>query len=167
MAESRIKFEKMRDAHESLIQRLPLITCVLVPENRPEFALQSLQYFERQDYPERELVVVDDGAADLASRFAADRRVRYLRVPLGLAVEQKREYGSQQARGEVLAFWDDSDWHGAERLSYQAGPILRGDAEASALATTEFMDLDTGAHWNCSPARSPECSSRARTRAPS
>ena len=48
--------------------------------DRSIFAAQAIEYFLRQDYAERELVIVDDGKdsiADLVPRD--DRRIRYFR----------------------------------------------------------------------------------------
>ncbi len=135
---------------ESLIEQLPLISCVLIAGSQPAFTLQSADYFRRQDYPERELVLIDDNMVDLSPKFADDAGIRYLRLPPGLSEEQKENYGYEQARGDLIAKWDPHDWQGRERLSFQAAPILTGSAEATALATSELLDLKTGFFWSCS-----------------
>ena len=41
--------------------------------NRADFVLQSITYFQRQTYANRELIIVDDGTDDLAQRLPATR----------------------------------------------------------------------------------------------
>jgi GT2 family glycosyltransferase len=52
----------------------PLVSCIMVTRNRPEFVLQSIRYFERQDYANRELIIVDDGDEPPTANFAAHSR---------------------------------------------------------------------------------------------
>src|SRR2546423_7165214 len=112
----------------SLVHELPLISCVMSTAGRPEFVAQSVRLFGRQDYPSRELIIVDDGAA-VAANFTDDPRIRCLRLPAGQTNAGKLHFGFDQARGAVLALWDDGEWFGTERLSYQVGPLLAGQAD--------------------------------------
>jgi glycosyltransferase involved in cell wall biosynthesis len=86
----------------------PRVSCVMPTRNRPEFALQAIRYFERQDYPRAELVVVDDGFEKLPAALPEDGRVRYLQLPSGLSLGAKRNFGCSQARGAILVQWDDA-----------------------------------------------------------
>jgi len=38
----------------------PLISCIMPTRDRRAFALQAVRYFLRQDYPQVELIIVDD-----------------------------------------------------------------------------------------------------------
>ena len=42
-------------------QNRPLVSCIMPTHNRRRFVPQAVQYFLRQDYPHRELIIVDDG----------------------------------------------------------------------------------------------------------
>ena len=42
-----------------------LVSCVMPTRDRRPFALQAVRYFLRQDFPTRELLVLDDGSDDL------------------------------------------------------------------------------------------------------
>jgi len=44
----------------------PKISCIMPTYNRREFIPQALKYFERQDYPNKELIIVDDGTDTIA-----------------------------------------------------------------------------------------------------
>jgi glycosyltransferase involved in cell wall biosynthesis len=142
----------------------PLISCILPTRNRADFVLQSVRYFERQDYPRRELIVVDDGDVGdigdigdigekgLAARLPASPRIRYIRLDRRLSIGAKRNLACREARGEILAHWDDDDWYGPRRLSAQAAPLLAGKADVTGLVTECFFDLPAWELWACTPA---------------
>ncbi|MGH7057123.1 MAG: glycosyltransferase family 2 protein [Acetobacteraceae bacterium] len=117
---------------------------------RPEFALQAVQYFLRQDYPERELLILDDGAEGILPRLPKDERIRYIRLPR-LAIGSKRNIGCSLAAGEIIAQWDDDDWYGPGRLSAQVRPLLEGRAEITGLMGTQVFDLGGWQAWVCTP----------------
>lgn len=129
----------------------PLVTCIMATRDRPDFVLQSIRYFERQDYPARELLILDDGGDDLASQMPRDNRIRYLRLPPGLSIGAKRNRGCELARGTIIAHWDDDDWYASGRLSAQVAPLLTGHAEISALRADVFFDLTRWQFWRCTP----------------
>jgi glycosyltransferase involved in cell wall biosynthesis len=119
--------------------------------NRAALALQSVHYFLRQDYPHCELIIVDDGSDDLASRLPSDERIHYLRVPAGLSIGAKRNRACAAAHGAWIAQWDDDDWYAPQRLTAQVEPLLAGRAEISALKTWLLFDLPGWEFWRCAP----------------
>lgn len=129
----------------------PLVSCIMPTRDRAEFVLQSIRYFQRQDYPERELIIVDDGSDGLAGRLPADERIRYLRAPAGQSIGAKRNRACEIARGEYIAHWDDDDWYAPGRLSAQVAPIHDQQAEISALKADIFFDLARWEFWRCTP----------------
>jgi glycosyltransferase involved in cell wall biosynthesis len=140
----------MTAATAASLKRYPLITCIMPTRDRAAFAAQAIRYFQRQDYPNRELIVVDDGAERLPT--IGDDRIRYLRPSRRLSIGAKRNLACRAARGELIAQWDDDDWYGPGRLSTQAAPLLRGRADLSALPARIFFDLDRWEFWTCTAA---------------
>jgi glycosyltransferase involved in cell wall biosynthesis len=132
------------------VASLPLVSCVMPTYGRPAFALQSVEYFLRQDYPERELLILDDGAEGLLSRLPADDRIRYVRLPR-LPIGSKRNIGCSLAAGEIVAQWDDDDWYGPQRLSAQISPLLEGRADITGIRGTVVFDLRSWQAWSCTP----------------
>jgi glycosyltransferase involved in cell wall biosynthesis/GT2 family glycosyltransferase len=129
----------------------PLISCITPTRDRIPFLLQSIAYFQRQDYPNRELIVVDDGPRSLAGVLPDDPRVRYVHLPAQRSIGAKRNLACELARGSIVVHWDDDDWYGPERLSLQAAPLLRGEADISALPAGVFFDLPRWQFWACTP----------------
>ena len=119
--------------------------------DRAAFVLQSIRYFQCQDYPARELIIADDGTDDLASQLPDDTRIRYLRLPPGQNLGAKRNRACELARGSIIAHWDDDDWYAPGRLSAQVAPLLSGAADISGLTGTVFFALTRWEFWSCTP----------------
>lgn len=131
-------------------QDTPMVSCIMPTCNRGAFVVQSVRYFQRQDYPSRELIIVDDGE-DVAAALPDDSRIRYIRIPPGSTIGAKRNRACELAKGSIIAHWDDDDWYGASRLSVQAQPIISEKADITGLITGVFFDLDRWEFWRCTP----------------
>jgi len=109
----------------------PLVTAVLVTRDRPEFLRIALRCFQEQSWPNRELVVVDDG-----DRFPADAQAvaavggRILRLPTGTTLGEKLNTGCAAARGLIVQKWDDDDYYAPRYMQTLARAILDSWATA-------------------------------------
>jgi O-antigen biosynthesis protein len=130
---------------------LPLVSCIMPTHNRRKFVEQTLTYFERQDYPNKELIIVDDGDDQVADLVASKSYVRYMALPRKTSIGEKRNLACQQARGTIIAHWDDDDWYAPHRLSYQIAPLLSGQADITGLETFCFFDIIRWQVWTCTP----------------
>ncbi len=131
---------------------LPLVTAIMPIQQRPEFAPQAVRYFLSQDYANKELVVLEDGAPSLDGRLPDDPRIRY--VATGVAartIGTMRNEACRLARGDIMAHWDSDDWYGSERLSRQVASILVGDADITGLRDSLMLDLAAWRFWRCPP----------------
>lgn len=129
---------------------LPLITCVMPTRGRPRFVAQAIAYFRRQDYPNRELVIVHEDDGDLPE-IASAPDIRLVRGARAGSIGAKRQAGTEAALGEIVAHWDDDDWYAPERLSRQAGPILHGVADITGLNDVVFMLVAARQFWTVTP----------------
>jgi glycosyltransferase involved in cell wall biosynthesis len=131
--------------------RWPLISCIMPTYNRRPFLPLALRCFLDQDYPNKELIVVDDGeirVGDLAGNLPG---VRYLAPASRLSIGAKRNLACAEARGEIVAHWDDDDWYAPDRLRYQAAPIIAGEAEITGLESAFVLEAAEGAFWTIKP----------------
>jgi len=117
----------------------PKISCLLVTGGkngaaRNGLTRRSVRQFLLQDYPERELVVVDDGPDSGLGTFLngiGDSRIVYVRLPYtGKSLGELRNLAVAQAGGELVAQWDDDDLHDPSRLSVQYGVLRLFGVEA-------------------------------------
>jgi hypothetical protein len=125
----------------------PLVSCIMPTANRRAFVAQAVEYFLRQDYEHRELIVVDDGEEAVGDLLPRDERARYVRLAGRQTVGAKRNLACEQARGELIAHWDDDDWQAAHRLSYQVESLLSTGAQACGINRLLFYDVRDGRGW--------------------
>ncbi len=130
----------------------PLVSCIVPTRDRLDWLLQSVAYFQRQDWPARELIVVDDGVQPVKDRLPCDPRIRVLRLDRCTSIGTKRNLACEAAAGDFIAHWDDDDWHGPGRLSAQMAPLLQGAADITAFEDTWFFELEGWRFWRCEPA---------------
>ena len=129
----------------------PLVSCIMPTHGRETFALQAVRLFQQQDYPARELIVVDDGAGTLAGRLPDDPRVHYIHLDAPHTTAEKRNLACELAGGSIIAQWDDDDWYAADRLSAQIAPLVAGQADITGLRGSLICDLDRWAFWRVTP----------------
>ena len=122
---------------------LPLVSCVMPTFDRREFVPQAVKYFLAQDYPNRELIVVDDGPAASGDLLPADERVTYVRLNRRATIGAKRNLACEVARGEVIIQWDDDDWYGPARLRHQVDDLVDGRADMTGIVLSYLLDLRT------------------------
>jgi glycosyltransferase involved in cell wall biosynthesis len=58
----------------------PLVSCIMPTYNRRAFVPRAIQYFLRQDYTNRELIIIDDGTDVISDLVPADECIRYFRL---------------------------------------------------------------------------------------
>lgn len=131
---------------------LPLISCIMPTFNRRRFLPLALTGFLSQDYPNKELLVIDGGTDPVGDLAQSVPGVRYVRVKTTATIGSKRSLGSRLARGEIIAQCDDDDWYAPNRLTYQAAPILHGTADMTGLEGKIVLALPEGEFWTITPA---------------
>jgi hypothetical protein len=130
------------------LREQPLVSCIMPTADRRAFVPHAIGQFLRQDYPNRELVVLDDGADSIADLIPPDDRVRYVRLPHRMTMGAKHNLACEAARGEVIVHWDDDDCHADRRLSYQVNDLLRRHPYTlCGLARLYFYEPSTGRAW--------------------
>lgn len=123
------------------------VSCIMPTHNRREFVPLALDYFLRQDYPNCELVVVDDGSDAVEDLMPADPRIRYQRLEGRHAQGVLRNLACEAATGEIIAHWDDDDWQASWRVSYQVACLLKAQADICGLQTVYFYEPATNRAW--------------------
>ena len=122
------------------------VSCLMVTRNRTRLARRAIECFVAQTWPNKELVIVDDGEQDYApvlANYQRDHRIVYRRLPPDSArtLGTARNISLELAAGDYCAQWDDDEWYHPERISAQMAGILAG-ADAVVLKYT-LMHLDT------------------------
>jgi glycosyltransferase involved in cell wall biosynthesis len=110
--------------------------------NRRTFVPRAIEYFLRQDYPNRELIIIDDGTDAIEDLVPADSTaaIRYKRLEKRISLGAKRNLANTEARGEIIVHWDDDDWMAPHRLRYQVETLLKEQADICGLDKLYFFD---------------------------
>jgi glycosyltransferase involved in cell wall biosynthesis len=115
--------------------------------NRPAFVEVAIQYFLRQDYTRKELVIVDDGQDSVEHLVPADDQVHYLRTAGRGSIGSKRNLACELSTGELIAHWDDDDWYATSRLSRQVDALLAGEADIVGANQFLYWAPDSATAW--------------------
>ncbi len=113
----------------------PLITVGITCYNAADTVARAVEGALHQDYPNFEIVVVDDYSTDhsfdvlheCAKRFPD--KIRVFKNDRNLGVAGTRNRLMAEARGEFLAFFDDDDDCSSARLSIQYDKIMEYTAD--------------------------------------
>ena len=127
----------------------PRISVVVCSYNGESTIGRCLEELGRLDYPDYEVIVVDDGSTDRTAAIAAEFDVRLIRTE-NRGLSAARNTGIEAATGEIVAFTDDDAWPDRDWLRYLA----------HAFSSTDHAGIGGP---NLAPATTP-ASSRARLR---
>jgi glycosyltransferase involved in cell wall biosynthesis len=95
-----------------MLRQQPLVSVIIATRDRPRLLSIALRCYQHQTYPNRELIVVDDGEdapVDLAAVETAGGRL--IRVAPGMALGEKLNVGARAASGFFCQKMDDDDWY--------------------------------------------------------
>jgi len=146
----------------------PLVSCICLTYGRPWYVEEAIESFLRQDYPNKEMVIINDLSCQKLSLIDDMQKVKVINVSKRFpTLGDKRNFAVEQSNGELIAPFDDDDISLPWRLSqavdalqaqkkqwFRASPIfeMRGDTimglighgNASAIWRRELFDLVGG-----------------------
>jgi len=143
----------------------PLISCICITDNRPEFLQKTIIYFKNQNYPNKELVISypqkDKSTPALIDKIRPKSEINILTIERDdkETLGNSRNQAIFKCHGDYICTWDDDDWYHASRLSFQFNSmhnIGRG-YQASVLTRVILYDaikeksyLSFSYTWDCS-----------------
>jgi glycosyltransferase involved in cell wall biosynthesis len=116
-------------------------------KDRRAFVPHAIEYFLRQDYPNRELLILDDGVDAIRDIVPDDPHIRYLRLEAKHSLGKKRNLACERAKGDIILHWDDDDWYADWRISYQVKALVDVGADICGLDQVFFYNPDTAQAW--------------------
>lgn len=126
---------------------LPLVTALCVTHGRHQWLPQMMRYYLRQDYPRKELVILDDSPEPYPGIIPDG--IRYYWQDYRREIGTKRNRAVSLAQGEIIASFDDDDWFAPGYLSMMLAPLVRGESDVS-VATIQALlvfDVATWQYW--------------------
>ena len=115
---------------------------------RPALLRRAVSCFQAQTHPRRELLIVWESDDRLTSEYLAtldDPRIRTLQVPAlpKQSLGALRNLAVAEARGGIVAQWDDDDWYAPERLGEQLRALEHSGRPACVLIRWIIYDAIT------------------------
>lgn len=130
------------------LPRTPRVSVVVASYNGEATLRTCLQSLERLNYPDYEVILVDDGSTDQTEAIAAlFPGVRYFRHAQNAGLSVARNTGIAAASGELVAFTDsdcraDEDW-----LHYLVGDLL--NSRLTGIGGHNFLPPDDSTTAGC------------------
>jgi glycosyltransferase involved in cell wall biosynthesis len=121
----------------------PLVSCIMPTCNRRSFINRAIQCFQRQDYANSELIIIDNGTDPIRDLLPDDPRVRYSYVPQKLTIGALRNLACRSAGGEIIVHWDDDDWYPAHRIRVQTLPLIESRSDITGTSCLYYYDAST------------------------
>lgn len=133
----------------------PLVSCAMVTGHDPRrrsFVTMSLRAFDRQDYPRREFVILNQAG----ERWFPNRPdIREILVPPGILGTCRREIVSH-CLGDAVVAWDDDDIPGYARVRKQVEAWQAFGGKAVLLSSMATWDVASNvrrivdaSRWRC------------------
>jgi len=104
----------------------PKISVVVCTYNGGATLRETLRHIEHLNYPDFEVIVVDDGSTDGGADDAEAYGYRLIRTP-NAGLSSARNTGLHAANGEIVAYLDDDAYPDTDWLKYLAITFLRGN----------------------------------------
>jgi O-antigen biosynthesis protein len=121
-------------------RQYPRISCIMPTADRGAFIPQSVSYFLNQTYPNKELIIVDDGNHPVKNIIPRHPDIRYYFHPGKKTIGEKRNLACQEATGKFIQHWDDDDWIASAWLSSQYEKMMEHNADVSGMKNLRFFD---------------------------
>lgn len=125
----------------------PLVSCIMPTADRRPFVPLAIGWFQQQDYANKELVILDDGADSVADLIPEDPCIRYVRLTGSRTLGAKRNECVEASRGDLIMHWDDDDWMAPHRIRSQIEALLRTEAEVCGMQQLLFYNPVSERVW--------------------
>ena len=122
----------------------PLASCILLVGDRSRSVGLAVEYFLRQDYERKELLVIDDGGESVEETLPHDQRIRYFRLARNTPTGAKRNLACSQAHGEAILHWEDDVWYAPHRIRCQVAALVNEPADLCGLNPAVCYDRRSG-----------------------
>src|SRR5947209_12052266 len=113
---------------------MPLVSCLMVCHDNTRFAEFSVQCYLRQNYSNRELIVLyisPDPQFEASLKRFDHAGVKLVGVRHGFSLGELRNVSVAHAKGELLCQWDAADLYDPSRLDLSIRALLATKADAS------------------------------------
>lgn len=108
----------------SLAIRWPRISVVVCSYNGARTIRDTMEGLQKLDYPDYEVIVVNDGSKDKTAEIASEYNIRLVNTE-NRGLSSARNTGWQEATGEIVAYSDDDAYPDPDWLKFLASTFLK------------------------------------------
>lgn len=129
-------------------KKYPLISCITPTYNRKKFLRRSIANFLEQDYPNKEMIILDDSPEPMSDPvLGKNPYLHYFYLQVKKNVGQKRNLACDLAKGEIIIHWDDDDWYAKDWIRRQVEALQLSQAEITGLDKIYFYKPQKQQAW--------------------
>ena len=99
---------------------------ILIPAKNESAAIGNVVRTAKSEYPDAEIIVVDDGSTDATARTAKEAGAMVIRHPESLGNGAAVKSGARAARGEILALMDGDGQHNPREIGRLLAKLGQG-----------------------------------------
>lgn len=129
----------MSELNNNCSHKNPLISVIMPNYCQGQYIAEAIQSVLNQTYTKLELIIIDNYSTDNTSLVVdsfSDPRIRFFQFYNQGVIARSRNYGVQQARGDIIAFLDSDDIWNQDKLAIQI-PLLYQPQIAAVTSTFE------------------------------
>ncbi len=128
---------------------LPMVSCIMPTANRRDFVATAIRYFQKQDYQNKELIILDNGTDTIRDLVPDQLDINYFYIdPLYAgALGTKRNMANALTNGTLIMHWDDDDWYASDWMSHQVEALLSSGADISGINQIQFFSPSKNKYW--------------------
>ena len=115
--------------------------------NRHAFIPLAISCFLKQDYPNLELVVVDDSESSIIDLLPRSPLIKYHYNVHTQGVGLKRNFACKKAEGEIIIHLDDDDYYAPDWVSCQVNELTNSKADVCGINQINFYALGLDKSW--------------------
>jgi glycosyltransferase involved in cell wall biosynthesis len=117
--------------------------------NRESFIHNAIHHFLKQDYINKELIIVDDGIKSVENLIPQHNSIKYFRLNkiIKCSVGEKRNLACEKTNGEIIVHLDDDDWYAANWITESVNALQQNNASICGLAELYFRSPSLNKCW--------------------
>lgn len=119
----------------------PMVSCIMPTYNRRNFVPLALRYFLRQDYTDKELIILDDGSDPVKDLIPEHSAISYVYLSEKITLGEKLNRAAEMSKGDIILQWDDDDWYAKNRISYQVNTLLEKQKDLCGINQLYYYNL--------------------------
>jgi glycosyltransferase involved in cell wall biosynthesis len=121
-----------------------LISAIMPTHDRPQWLPMAIKCFLDQTWPEKELLILDDGFKPAEWLLPRSWEINYSYSFSQFNLGEKLNRLCASAKGDVIFRFDDDDWSHPGRISKQIGQLNASGADVTGYHTYPYFDVRTG-----------------------